>query len=154
MEDISFAILPPADIDLIRPLWEKLNEIHLRQSPYFADEYKVFSFEKRMEKFFGSLRSDWRIEVARLSPSSEAVAYCLSSINRDLEGEIDSLYVEPPFRRFRIADTLMRHALRWLAERGAASKRIAVAAGNEQALSFYEFYNFYPRYILLLERKP
>jgi hypothetical protein len=50
MEDIRFAILPAADIDLIRPMWEKLNEIHYRQSPYFADEYKAFSFEKRKEK--------------------------------------------------------------------------------------------------------
>jgi GNAT superfamily N-acetyltransferase len=154
MEDIRFEILPAAGIDLIRPLWEKLNEIHYRQSPYFADEYKAFSFEKRKEKLFGGGRTGWQIEIAHVALAVDAVAYCFTSINRDLEGEIDSLYVEPAFRRFRVADTLMRHALHWLAERGAVSKRVAVAAGNEQALPFYEFYHFYPRYVMLLERKP
>jgi ribosomal protein S18 acetylase RimI-like enzyme len=154
MEDIQFSVLPPADIDVIRPLWEKLNETHRERSPFFAGEYEAFTFEKRKEKLLSGGRTDWRAEVARTTPGGEIVAYCLSSITRDLEGEIDSIYVEQDYRRFRVADALMRHALRWLDESGAVSKRVSVAAGNEQALPFYEFYHFYPRYIVLLERKP
>jgi diamine N-acetyltransferase len=154
MEDIQFSVLTPADIDLIRPLWEKLNEMHRERSPFFSGEYEALTFEKRKEKLLGGGRTEWRAEVARTAPGREIVAYCLSSITRDLEGEIDSIYVEPAWRRFRVADTLMRHALGWLDGRGAVSKRVSVAAGNEQALPFYEFYHFYPRYIVLLERKP
>jgi ribosomal protein S18 acetylase RimI-like enzyme len=154
MEDIRFSVLPLEEIDLIRPLWEKLNEMHRRLSPFFSGEYEAFTFAQRKEKLLGGGRSEWRAEVARAAPGGEAVAYCLASLTRDLEGEVDSIYVEPDYRRFRVADALMRHALRWLDERGAASKRIVVAAGNEPALPFYEFYHFYPRYVVLLERQP
>jgi ribosomal protein S18 acetylase RimI-like enzyme len=154
MEDIQFSVLPPAEIDLIRPLWEKLRGLHQERSLFFASEYEVMTFEKRKDKLRSGGRTDWRAEVARAAPGGEIVAYCLSSITRDLEGEIDSIYVEPAYRRFRVADALMRHALGWLDERGAVSNRVSVAVGNEQALPFYEFYHFYPRYIMLLERKP
>ena len=154
MEEIQFSVLPPADIGLIRPLWEKLRELHQEQSPFFAGEYEAMTFAKRMEKLRSGGRTEWRAEVARPAPGREIVAYCLSSITRDLEGEIDSIYVEPAWRRFRVADALMRHALAWLDGSGAKTKRVSVAVGNEQVLPFYEFYNFYPRYIMLLERKP
>jgi ribosomal protein S18 acetylase RimI-like enzyme len=154
MENIRFAVLPLEKIDVIRPLWEKLNELHRRRSPFFAGEHAAFTFEERKSKLQGGGRGEWRVEVAQAVPEGKAVAYCLSSLTRDREGEIDSIYVEPAYRRFRVADALMRHALSWLDERGAASKRVVVAAGNEQALPFYEFYHFYPRYVVLLERKP
>jgi diamine N-acetyltransferase len=153
MEDIRFEILPPAEIEHIRSMWEKLNEIHRCKSTHFANEYEAFSFEKRKEKLFSGGRTEWQVEIARAAPEGEAIAYCLASVNRDLDGEIDSLFVEPDYRRFRVADTLMRHALRWLDLHGAVSKRIVVAAGNEEVLPFYEFYRFYPRHIVLLERK-
>jgi GNAT superfamily N-acetyltransferase len=153
VDNLRFETLPQAEIDLVRPLWEKLNEIHAGRSAHFAAEYRAMTFEKRKKMLLAGGRTAWLVEIARDTATGEIAAYCLSSINRDREGEIDSLYVEPAYRRFRVADALMRRALDWLNGQGALSKKIVVAAGNEEVLPFYEFYDFYPRQVVLLERK-
>ncbi len=41
--------VPGDQIIKIKRLWENLNAIHLMDSIYFKDHYKLFSFEKRIE---------------------------------------------------------------------------------------------------------
>jgi len=57
MEQICFETLPLAQIDLVRPLWEKLNEIHAGRSAHFAAEYKTMTFEKRKKKLLSGGRT-------------------------------------------------------------------------------------------------
>ncbi|MDD3753998.1 MAG: hypothetical protein PHQ17_05505 [Methanobacterium sp.] len=37
------------NLDLIQPMWEKLNEHHPRQESDFKDHYENFSFQERKE---------------------------------------------------------------------------------------------------------
>jgi hypothetical protein len=46
----------------------------------------------------------------------------------------------------------MERALDWMDKKGVKAKKIVVAVGNEDLLSFYERYNFFPRH-LILEQK-
>lgn len=37
------------EIELIKPLWEKLNSTHFNSSVYFKSKYEKFTFDRRME---------------------------------------------------------------------------------------------------------
>lgn len=40
------------EIELIKPLWEKLNSIHFDKSVYFKSKYEKFTFDKRTESIY------------------------------------------------------------------------------------------------------
>ena len=40
------------EIEIIKPLWEKLNLIHLDKSVYFKSKYEKFTFDKRMNSIY------------------------------------------------------------------------------------------------------
>ena len=42
--------LDTKELDLIQPLWEKLNQLHFNLSPDFKNRYKEMSWEKRKTK--------------------------------------------------------------------------------------------------------
>jgi ribosomal protein S18 acetylase RimI-like enzyme len=139
-------------IDKIRLLWEQLNKHHLRISPYFKDYYRTLAFEDRkrmiLQRAWGG---DVRVDLAM--DSSVLVGYCVSSIDKWLTGEIDSIFIDPNYQGQGIGTTLMQKALQWLDSKGAKKKIISVAVGNEQAWEFYAQFGFLPRRTLLEQKK-
>ncbi len=132
-------------IDIIKPLWEKLNEHHRIRSPHFSEYYERFSFEKRCEKFrSGDLAL--RIEVATDSTRSQHAGYCISTIDAENRGEIDSLFVEEEYRGEGIGDAFVRSALSWFGGHRVKVRSIVVGEGNEGVIGFYERYGFHPAY--------
>ncbi len=77
------------------------------------------------------------------------IGYCICTISAEGDGEIDSIFVENGYRRSGIGEELMRRALAWLDAEGAKRKIVAVAAGNEAAIPFYESFGFMPRMTVL-----
>ena len=140
-------------IDRIAPLWEELNKQHLCSSPYFKDYYRTLTFEDRkrsiQQRAFGG---DIKVDLA-LDDSGQLIGYCVSSIDRWLTGEIDSIFVSPPYRGQGIGTTLMEKTLDWLKVTGAKKNIVSVAVGNEQAYVFYEQFGFFPRRTLLEQKK-
>ena len=65
------------------------------------------------------------------------------------EGEIDSLYVDATYRGMGVGEGLMRRALNWLKGKPVNTRKLLVAAGNEEVLAFYARFGFYPKHILL-----
>jgi hypothetical protein len=47
----------------------------------------------------------------------------------------------------------MKNALQWMEKHKVETKKIVVFAGNENVLDFYELYGFYPRYLVLQQKK-
>jgi GNAT superfamily N-acetyltransferase len=138
----------PEALDLVRPLWEKLNEHHLVRSPDFRRHYEEMTFESRKEDL---LRKE-RLRVILAAAGHETIGYCFCSIEGDT-GEIDSIFVDEPYRRSGVGETLVHRALDWLEAGGARKKIVAVAAGNEAAIPFYEQFGFVPR-LTVLELAP
>jgi diamine N-acetyltransferase len=93
-----------------------------------------------------------RIDLARDRKTEEYIGYCVSTLTGEKLGEIESIYIEPPYRRSRIGDSLMQKALRWMDENQVKRKIVGVAEGNESVFAFYRRYGFYPR-ITVLEQK-
>ena len=95
-----------------------------------------------------------RIDLARDEDLGEFVGYCVSTISEERQGEIDSIYIKPDYRRFGIADNLMKRALHWMDEQLITKRILVVGAENEEVLGFYSKYGFHPRNIVLEQVQP
>jgi ribosomal protein S18 acetylase RimI-like enzyme len=143
------------NLDLIKPLWQKLLEHHRARSRNFTARYDNITFEKRKDELLKkSAGGALHIDLARDSETQALIGYCVTSINTASHGEIESIYVEPEYRRGGIGDTLMKKALKWLDERPVTRRVLAVAAGNEEVFEFYRHYKFYPRATILEQIGP
>jgi ribosomal protein S18 acetylase RimI-like enzyme len=131
-------------ITVIKPLWEKLNQIHYQDSIYFKDHYKNFTFKKRAEKFIKMNDDDILIETA-MEEDSMIAGYCITTISGDKAGEIESIYIEERCRGKKIGERLIKNSLQWLKNKKASTVGLAVCYGHESVFPFYEKFGFYPR---------
>ena len=136
-------------LDRIAPLWEKTRAYHVACSTHFAADMAGWSFVERMKE----LPAVVHVDMASDDKDMRCVGYCLSSINPERNGRVESLYVEDEYRGRGIGEALMRKALAWLREQEAQSTIIAVAAGNEEVIGFYARFGFYPKTVLLGQPK-
>jgi ribosomal protein S18 acetylase RimI-like enzyme len=137
-----FTVIEKININRIKELWQKLNEIHLNDSNYFKEHYKTFTFEKRCEKFNDLSEECIRIEV--IEDKEKIIGYCISTIEKRV-GEIDSLYVEEKYRKYGYGSKLVENAIGWLKQNKCEKIIVSVAEGHESVISFYMKHRFYPR---------
>jgi ribosomal protein S18 acetylase RimI-like enzyme len=145
MAEATYLQLGPESIDLIRPLWEGLNVHHLVRSPNFRGHYEQMTFDVRKK----DLLKKERLRIILAIRDRNPIGYCICTISSEGDGEIDSIYVEDGYRRNGIGEELMTRAIAWLDAGGAKKKIVAVAAGNEAAIPFYESFGFMPRMTVL-----
>jgi diamine N-acetyltransferase len=137
-------------LDLVEPLWERFNEHHRVHSRYFSRKYKSFTFRDRKQALFNKCE-DCGIHVAMAldKVTGKGVGFCISSLSRYGDGEVEYLFIEEAYRMRGIGERLLKKAMRWLNARRAVIKKVAVEAGNEEVLPFYTRYGFLPRFIIL-----
>ena len=138
---------------MIKPLWEELNKHHESISTYFSEAFSEFTFEIRkstllMKSMNGHLFTDIAIDAE----SHMEIGYCISTINSELKGEVESIYIKPEHRKSGVGSLLMTRALNWFDSNGVTEKNVVVAYGNEQAHSFYSKFGFYPRTTVLRQK--
>ena len=146
----TFRIIEKNEILIIKELWKKLNEIHLKNSHYFKEHYETFTFEKRCEKFDMINSENIRIEI--IEDDKTTIGYCISTIQKST-GEIDSIYVKEEYRGTGLGSSLIDHSLNWFHTKKCDKIIIAVAEGNESAYPFYKKFDFYPRLTYLQQKK-
>ena len=147
---ISYIELNSDQIDSIRPLWEKLRDHHKELSPYFPERYVELTFQERKEDLLKKSKSGiLRIDAAYDETAEQYIGYCISSVSDEKIGEVDSIYLDKKYRSSGIGDTLMKRSLDWMDQIGVETKRIMIAAGNENTLAFYSRYKFFPKHIIL-----
>lgn len=131
------------EIQLIKPLWEKLNLIHFNKSVYFKSKYEKFKFEKRMESINRiSENGTVKLDVILDNDTMEYVGYCLSLIEDNI-GEIESIFIEKQYRGYKLGDKLMINALNWFESNSITNVQINVVYANDEVIPFYERYGFY-----------
>jgi ribosomal protein S18 acetylase RimI-like enzyme len=151
--NIKYIELNKHEIDIIKPLWEKLSAHHQELSPHFPERYTEFRFEERKEELLKKSENGiLKIDMAKDEKSGQFIGYCISSISDESIGEVDSIYLEEKYRSLGIGDELMKRSLNWMDQKGIKSKKIIVAVGNEELLSFYKRYDFLPRHIILEQK--
>ena len=128
----------------IKTLWEELNRIHLVDSVYFKEHYATFSFDKRSAPWLRLTEENFHLLVAETKDST-LVGYCVSTIDANQKGEIDSLFVTPAFRQQGIGRALVEESMRWLQRNQCKPICLTVSHGHESVLAFYQQLGFYPR---------
>ncbi len=149
MDSFQFVTGSTELLDFVEPLWEKLNMHHENSSNYFKDKFANQKFTTRKNKFLSTGNQEIKIDLIKDIENNLYIGYCISTVNKELVGEIDSLFVEAAYRKFGLGDKLMIRALDWLDKSHVKTKIIAVAEGNEQVLDFYKKHGFYKRRIIL-----
>lgn len=149
MDNLEFVTGAKELIDLVKPLWENLNKHHEANSVNFSDKYKNNTFEKRKGKFLSDKTSKVKVDLIRDIEKDIYVGYCVSTIDVDLVGEIDSLFIEKEYRKCGLGDKLMQIAIEWLDTNKVNTKILGVVEGNEEVLEFYKRHGFYKRTIVL-----
>ena len=148
MLKIEYTVTDQRDLDLIGHLWEKLNEHHRVRSPHWAGYYARMTFDLRKKELLEkSSNGTMRIDIAKDGNTGVLVGYCVSTVSEKKGGEIESIFVEKDYRMHGIGDDFMKKALAWMDSLSVADtdRVIGVAAGNEDAFTFYSKHNFYPR---------
>ena len=153
MVSIDYIETGAEGIDQIRPLWEQLVLHHRARSTHFKDIYDNFTFEKRRTDLLNKSRGGLiRVDIAKDHDTGRNVGYCVSTV-KESEGEIDSIFIDPDHRSAGIGSAFMERALAWMDGQHAIVRRVAVAAGNEDAFGFYEKFGFLPRQVILEQKK-
>jgi len=144
MQAITYKRLTTTELVSIKLLWKELNQIHLTDSVYFKEHYTHFSFEERIENWLRLPEKDVLVlvvETEELLP----IGYCISTIEANLKGEIDSLFVHAAFRKKGIGKALVEKSMEWLQTNQCKPIRLTVSYGHESVLGFYQQLGFYPR---------
>lgn len=142
-------------LERVRPLWAELRRHVGGRSRHFSQEMASMTWEERRSEILdkaagGGVRIDLAIEAG----TSRAVGYCVSSLTREGEGEIDSIFVVADQRGRGIGDQLMRRAMAWLDASGARSETLEVTWGNDEVMGFYAQRGFLPRRVILERKLP
>lgn len=133
----------------VKPLWEKLNHHHKDKSTNFKCRYENFTFEQRVKRLSVDDTLKTNIDLIMDNSRNQYIGYCISTVNRDSVGEVDSLYLNSDYRGYGLGDELMERAIKWIDSNEVKSIIIGVAEGNEEVLKFYERYGFYKRTTIL-----
>ena len=152
MVDITYVCGNERLIDRIKNLWEELISHLLRVSPYFKEYYQTLTFEDR-KRVILQRTNGGEVRVDLAFGAGELVGYCVSSIDRLLTGEVDSIFVKTHFRGRGIGRTLIEKVVVWLDGVGAKKNIVSVTVGNEQVYGFYKRFGFLPRRTLLEKKK-
>lgn len=144
---LECATLPLDEIDSIAPLWQQLNQLHFEKSLHFAAYYEKHSFDVRKQVFIEKAQQG-QLLITVAKHQDKLVGYCVSSVVNNV-GEVESLFVSPEHRGADIGETLLKRALSWMDSLKVSSKKIAVYAGNEAVLNFYEKFGFHAKYLIL-----
>jgi GNAT superfamily N-acetyltransferase len=151
---IEYRATDLSEIELIRPLWEQLNEHHRIHAREFRQQYTEWNFDDRKVYFQKIARSGTlHLDLAYDPAAAKYVGYCISSLSTERTGEIESVFIRETYRSRGIGSVLMNRTLAWLELRGSVRNRVSVAAGNEAAFPFYRKFGFHPRMTVLEQKR-
>jgi diamine N-acetyltransferase len=134
--------LPKKELMKLKPLWKKLNQLHLQDSIYFKEHYQKFTFEKRFKNFDTIDDKDMKISI--IKNSDKIVGYCIAT-KKETAGEIDSIYIDDAYRKAGYGKKLIDESINWLKRKKCKKIMVAVANGHENVFDFYKKSGFYPR---------
>ncbi len=133
----------------IQPLWEKLNTERAKNSPNFKKLYKAMTFSKRKKEILEKSKQGGVLVSLLYNQKGQVQAYCVSILGSGSTGEVESLFVEKPFRKKGFGALLVSEALNWMHENKSKKIIAVVGIGNEAALPFWKKMGLLPKYIQL-----
>jgi GNAT superfamily N-acetyltransferase len=127
-------------IDIIEPMWVSLNEMHKAFDKKIGQPVRTTTWPERRKQLID--KSGFKVNIELLYENSQPVGYCYSTISRVGLGEVESVFVEAPFRSRGYGKLLIESALSFFDENKAAGIKIWVHPANTRATSFYWQFGF------------
>jgi GNAT superfamily N-acetyltransferase len=153
MHAVTYRTTGIHEIELIRPLWEKLNRYHHTKASHFKTHYERMTFEDRRSHFRKLHETgELRLDLAMDTMTGTYVGYCVCPVSAEKTGEVESLFINAAYRQAGIGTALVTRGLAWMDSIGVVRKQVSMGCGNEAAWAFYRKFGFYPR-MMLLEQK-
>lgn len=142
------------DLDLVKPLWEKLNDLHESLSPNFKERFQKMTWDKRKSNLISKSEKLF-LEYVVENKNDKIVAYCISTIEKEniKVGEVDSIFVEKEHRTTGLGKQLMDNAINWLILQKTETQKLLVGVGNESVIDYYNQFDFYPLHIVLQRKE-
>jgi ribosomal protein S18 acetylase RimI-like enzyme len=145
---IAYTAKGKQDLDSIALLWDKLREHQRVLSLHFPQHYASRTWKRRKAELLQRAREGgFHLDIVTDSKTKKIIGYCVSTISSDKQGQLESIYIEPEYRKAGIGDRLMQKALQWMEKNQTKTKTLIVGVGNEEVLSFYSRYGFFPKHI-------
>lgn len=146
LEDIHFEQGGVGQLDRIESLWVQLREYHVALSDNFGPHMAKATFSQRkaglIEKCDGG---DLLLDLASIG--EDVVGYCITIVDGQQQGELESIYVSDACRGRGIGKQLVKRAMRWLDDRNISQRCVVVAFENQRVMSLYAAAGFEPRLI-------
>ena len=115
-------------LDLVAPLWQKLIIHHKLRSQYFREHFDMMTWEKRKRELLEKSKNGaMLVDLAKDAKTGAIVGYCVSTINANKHGEIESIFIEEIYRRQDIGDNFIKRALDWFDKHSITRRVIAVS---------------------------
>ena len=89
------------------------------------------------------------VQIVKLNNEIESIGFCVTSLTKDLIGEVEVIYIIDRYQGNKIGGQLLQNALNWMEKEKAKEQRLVVATGNEKVFSFYAKYGLFPGYTTL-----
>jgi diamine N-acetyltransferase len=147
-------------LENMRPLWEKLNDLHAEKSLHFAEVFAKTSFLQRKAELENKSITGRLLVILAIAKVDECIGYCVCSIGNkssdsgtDKVGEIDSMFILAPYRRQGIGRELVNRCMEWFENNEAEKIIVFVGVGNEEVLEFYKTFGLLPLAIRLERRR-
>lgn len=134
---MEFVHLSLAQKELIKPLWQQLNQTHHQRSNHWKDRFRTFTFEQRMKPL---LKRDG-VCICVVKENDHFIGYCIMS-HHEGAGEIDSIYIDERYRSQGIGKQLLIRAQQWFEKQEISDIFVEIVEGNEAVFSFYEDVGF------------
>lgn len=125
----------------VKPLWEQLRDYHIDKTDCFKDSY-IKTFEERIASIQSHQIAALGVVLVKAKDKNRFIGYCISTVKKDLTGEIDSIFIEEEYRGYSIGNNLMQRSLTWLKSQNAKHIELTVGSGNETVFHFYERFGF------------
>ena len=127
---------------------------HARKSPHFAADIAQRIWAKRRASLLAAAAGGGHllVDLASAAASGPPDGYCVATIAADGTGEINSIFIAESLRGRGIGDALMLRCLAWMDDHAVQSRKLDVAAGNEEVFGFYAQYGFFPMRTVLVQR--
>jgi ribosomal protein S18 acetylase RimI-like enzyme len=132
--ELKFIEGGPELLDNVRPLWKKLNALHAKKSPNFADAFAKTKFLERKEALKYKAVTGELIVILAVTQADECVGYCVCSVGKERSvsgapnvGEIDSMFILASYRRQGIGRKLMTRCMEWFEKKEA--EKVVVLVG-------------------------
>ncbi|MFI7408050.1 GNAT family N-acetyltransferase [Streptomyces sp. NPDC049627] len=136
-------------VDSLRPLWRELVEHHARVSPHldrFGDLHPEATFWEFRRRQYLEWMDEGFSRCLTAHVDGELAAYAMVRIRTasgsrdwgDRVGVLETLVVREQYRGMGLGGQLYEQAMKLLADEDVATVQIAVMAGNDGAMRFYQ----------------